>query len=99
MQFQLEADTDWIRRAAATLDEAARDLSPSGYGGAAAVGVDSFGDSTEAMATVGLVNLRAEQASEATAAIRAISSGLAARLRAAADALDATEDGVRQGPR
>lgn len=99
MQFQLEADTEWIRRAAATLDEAARDLSLSADSGTVAVGVDSFGDSADAMATAGLLNLRTGQAGDATAAVRAIASGLAARLRVAADALDAAEDALGQGPR
>src|ERR1700712_3321071 len=68
VSFRLEADTEWIRRAAATLDEAARDLPPPADGSTVAVGVGSLGSSAEAAATVGLINLRAGQAQEARGA-------------------------------
>ena len=99
MPFRLEADTQWIRRAAATLDEAARDLSSPTDTSAVAVGVGSLGDSAGGTAAAGLVNLRAAQAHEAGAALRAISSGLAARLRLTADALDGSDDALRPGAR
>jgi hypothetical protein len=97
--FQLEADTEWIRRAAATLDEAARDLSLSAHINTVGVGIGSLGNSAEATTAAGLVNLRAGQADEASAALRAISSGLAARLMLTADALDRTDDALRPGHR
>jgi hypothetical protein len=97
-QFDLEADTGWIRRAAATLDQTARGfLYPADLIGAPGVGDGSLGRSAEAGAAVRLINLRSGQAADAAAQLSAISTGLAGKLRVAADQMDLIEAAIGLG--
>ncbi len=99
-QLDLQVDTEWIRRAAATLGEAARGLraaadrtcTPSVLPGA-------LGGSPDADAVVRLVNLRTTQAGEAAAQLGSIGAGLAARLVVAADRFDECESAIGSAPR
>jgi len=97
--FDLEVDTEQIRRAAATLDEAARQFaaSPDACPPAAAAG--SLGESAQAVSVLGLVNLRCAQARDAANQLSSITVGLAAKLRFAADAFERSEAAHAPGGR
>ncbi len=86
-QFDLDVDTTWIRRAAASLEDAAHGFGQSNAS-APQVGAEQLGQSAQAAAVAGLLNLRAEQCVDAAAQLSSIAAGLATRLRVAADAFD-----------
>jgi hypothetical protein len=98
MQFDLRADTEWIRRAAATLDEAGHAfLSTGPVGCSTVVAHGSLGGSAEAGSVVRVVNLRSGQADGAAAQLSSVAAGLADRLRLTADKFDSLEAVSRPG--
>lgn len=94
----LQVDTAWIRRAAATLDDCGRGFS-AGHHGPALVISSSLGHSSAATVVTGLLNLRSGQAQDAAVQLTSVSIGLADRLRHAASEFDRYEAAIRPGTR
>lgn len=99
-RLDLDVDTSWIRRAAATLEETAHGFrsvaAPDGDG---PVVDGTLGQSPSAASAAALVNLRTAGAGDAAAQLGSIAAGLADRLTAAADDFDRAELAVTPWPR
>jgi hypothetical protein len=97
-QFGLEVHTEWIRLAAATLDQAAADLrSIQVVGAGAPIPADALGGSADAADVARLVNRRSGQGLEAAAQLTAIALGLSERLVAAAVRFERCEAALAGG--
>jgi len=96
--FDLEVDTDLIRRSATTVDDAARGFSafrPT----PAALPDGALGSSGTAEAALRLVNLRATQALQAAQQLGSIAAGLSAALLLAAERFERLEGRISAGLR
>jgi hypothetical protein len=96
-QPDLQVDTAWIRRAAASLDDCGRDFSAGHHGSSVVISSSSLGLSTAAIALTGLLNLRCGQAEDAAVQLTSVSVGLSAQLRHAASEFDRYEAAIRLG--
>lgn len=91
----LQVDTEWIRRAAATLEEAGRRWSSAAPGAAPAPAGGALGDDAGSAAAARLVGLRCLQAQQAAQQLAAVAAGLSQKLVHSADTFDRTENGFR----
>ena len=93
--WDLELDTDWIRRAADSIQDASGAFSRGdGDGIFAPLSMDGLGPSGAASAVAALVNTRNAQAHAAAAQLQAVAAGVAAGLRDAAAHFDRVEAAV-----
>ncbi|MET3803449.1 hypothetical protein ABIB25_000433 [Nakamurella sp. UYEF19] len=97
--FDLEVDTDWIRRSASTLEGVAARFRAVPAATGAPVSAAGLGGSPVASQAAALVNLRTLQADEAGAQLGAVASGLAGGLRVSAEQFDRFEQAIRPEPR
>lgn len=90
--LDLDVDTSWIRRAAASLADTADGFrSVAGWDGGRPVADGALGPSTAAASVVALVNQRTAEAADAAVQLGSISAGLANGLTATATAFDRSE--------
>lgn len=94
----LQVDTEWIRRAAATLQHSGHAFAAAAPGSAPAPGNGALGDDAGAVVATGLVGLRCLQAQQAAQQLAAVATGLAQRLIGCAETFDRLDTGLR-GPR
>lgn len=92
----LQVDTGWIRRSAATLDETGRRLGSAATDAGPVVPTGSLGSDGDSVAR--LIDLRCAQANQAAGQLADIADGVAQKLTVAANTFDRLDAGVR-GPR
>ena len=98
--WDLDVDTYWIRRAAGSVDEAARCFGAvAGDRSWVPVSVDDLGRCPSAAAVVVMVDARNSQAHAAAAQLRSLADAVGLGLLGAADRFDRTEVSVGSGPR
>ena len=97
-QPDLQVDTEWIRRAAATLEETGRTWTAVAPGSAPTPNSAALGEDAGSAATARLVGLRCLQAREAVRQLASVAAGLSQQLLHSAETFDRAEHGL-QGPR
>lgn len=97
--FDLEVDTDWIRRSAATLEGVAARFRAVPPANGPAVHAAGLGGSADAEQVAALINLRGAQVDDAAVQLGAVAAGLAGRLRVSAEQFDRVERAIRSEPR
>jgi len=95
----LQVDTDWIRRAAATLQRTGEQFSPGTGGPLPSVGSYSLGTSAAAIEVVELVIRRGSQARDAATALAVIATTIGDNLLRTASLFEHLETGLTRGPR
>lgn len=91
----LQVDTEWIRRAAATLEHTGRIWAAAAPGPAPAPGSGGLGDDAGSAMVARLVGLRCLQAQQAAQQLASVAAGLSQKLAHSADTFDRAEHGLR----